>query len=133
MKKDIEHARMMFSMAYKDLKAMNGMKDEEIFDDEIFGFHAQQSVEKMLKSWLSLLGEAYPKIHDLEELIALLKDKGEKVPKQFYTLVDLADFAVQFRYESFDDLGTEEFDRAEIIQKVNELATHVRNLIKELE
>ena len=49
MKKDIEHARMMFSMAYKDLKAMNGMKDEEIFDDEIFGFHAQQSVEKMLK------------------------------------------------------------------------------------
>ena len=94
MKKDIEHARMMFSMAYKDLKAMNGMKDEEIFDDEIFGFHAQQSVEKMLKSWLSLLGEAYPKIHDLEELIALLKDKGEKVPKQFYTLVDFADFAV---------------------------------------
>ena len=48
MKKDIEHARMMFSMAYKDLKAMNGMKDEEIFDDEIFGFHAQQSASPIM-------------------------------------------------------------------------------------
>jgi HEPN domain-containing protein len=68
---DWNHAQLMISMARKDLSALEHMTNAEIFADEIFGFHAQQAVEKALKGWLSFLGITYPKIHDLEELLAL--------------------------------------------------------------
>ncbi len=77
--KDVEHAGMMLEMARKDLKALEGMLDKETFVDEIFGFHAQQSIEKALKAWLSIIGAGYPKIHDLEELFSLLEDNGISV------------------------------------------------------
>jgi HEPN domain-containing protein len=43
-------------MATKDLRALQGMLDNKTFADEVFGFHAQQIVEKSLKAWLSLRG-----------------------------------------------------------------------------
>jgi hypothetical protein len=43
---DLEGARRMVSMAQKDLTALRGMMNRETFADEIFGFHAQQGVEK---------------------------------------------------------------------------------------
>jgi HEPN domain-containing protein len=52
---DLEHAKLLLSMARKDLKALEGMQDARIFEDEIFGFHAQQAAEKALKSWLSAI------------------------------------------------------------------------------
>lgn len=48
---NLEHARMMLKLAQKDLKAIKGMLDPEVFDDEIFGFHSPQSVEKAIKAW----------------------------------------------------------------------------------
>ena len=38
------------------------MRDVDIFADEIFGFHAQQAAEKLLKAWLALLGEVTPSL-----------------------------------------------------------------------
>jgi len=127
--KDIKHARLMLDMARKDFNALEGMNNVEIFDDEIFGFHAQQAVEKTIKAWLSLVGVSYPKIHDLEELFALLEQHGEIVSEQFYLLVDLTDFAVQYRYESFEDLS-DNLDRNDIIYKVKNLVKHVEEMIK---
>ena len=48
--KDLEHAAMMLKMATKDLKALQGMLNRETFADEVFGFHAQQIVEKKKSS-----------------------------------------------------------------------------------
>ena len=75
--KDIKHARLMLDMARKDFNALEGMNNVEIFDDEIFGFHAQQAVEKTIKAWLSLVGASYPKIHDLEELLHFWNNMGK--------------------------------------------------------
>ena len=50
---DLKNAIKMFNMAEKDFKALKNMIDENNFDIEIFGFHAQQTVEKLLKAWLS--------------------------------------------------------------------------------
>jgi hypothetical protein len=36
-----EHAREMLTLAQRNLKALQGMLDAEIFANEIFGFHAQ--------------------------------------------------------------------------------------------
>ena len=105
--RDLDHALLMSRIALNDFKALKGMTDTAIFSDEIFGFHAQQAVEKALKAWLSLVGANYPKIHDLEELFALLTDHGESVPDQFRTLINLNDFAVQFRYDFFAESDAE--------------------------
>ena len=76
---DLEHARMMLTLARKDLKAMRGMTDVEDFDVEIFGFHAQQAVEKILKAWLSLAGVEYPRTHNLMQLFTLIEECGRSI------------------------------------------------------
>lgn len=50
----------MLRMAHKDFSALTDMLDNAVFADEIFGFHAQQAVEKALKAWLCAHGIAYP-------------------------------------------------------------------------
>ncbi|MBZ5640302.1 MAG: HEPN domain-containing protein [Acidobacteriia bacterium] len=90
---DLEHARLLIRIAARDLKALRGMLDPKTFDDEVFGFHAQQAVEKTLKGWLSFLGEQYPRTHDLEELGATLRARGSVVPDRFSGLFELTDFA----------------------------------------
>jgi HEPN domain-containing protein len=128
----VEHARQMILLAQRDLRALRGMLDADTFADEIFGFHAQQAVEKTLKAWLSLLGIEYPRIHDLEELLELLEEHAKPVSEPFHRLVNLTDFAVQFRYEIFDAV-TGQLDRPEVIRQVTELLEHVERLLKEAE
>jgi HEPN domain len=74
---DIKHARMMLDIANSDRKAIRNMLDADKFDDTIFGFHAQQAVEKLFKAWFSLRGVAYPRTHDLKVLHQLLEDQQE--------------------------------------------------------
>lgn len=54
---------LLLTMARKDLKALSGMTDADIFAEEIFGFHAQQAIEKALKAWLTWLDVEYPRTH----------------------------------------------------------------------
>ena len=54
----VEEAKEILKMAGKDLRALQIMLDPEPVDVEIFGFHAQQAVEKSLKAWITALGEA---------------------------------------------------------------------------
>ena len=74
--KDLEQARHFLGIAERDYRALGGMRDPEVFSDEIFGFHVQQAVEKALKAWLCALGVPFPRTHDLDELGALLEDAG---------------------------------------------------------
>ena len=126
---DHEHARLMLRMAEKDLTALRGMLDTQIFAEEIFGFHAQQAAEKALKAWLSLIDIDYPRIHDLEELLALLVQRGATGPEQFYGLIDFTDFAVQFRYATVEE-EDEPLDRLTVIQQVIELVEYVEQLLR---
>ena len=84
--KDPEHAKMMLKAAANDLRAIEGMTDPEQFSDEIFGFHAQQVVEKSLKALLSKEGIAYSKIHDLEALFSLLNNHRITLPEEYRPL-----------------------------------------------
>jgi HEPN domain-containing protein len=126
--KDIEHAAMMVGMATKDLRALQGMLDNKTFADEVFGFHAQQIVEKSLKAWLSLLGREYPRIHDLEQLFNLLEDQGIQIPAHFRDLTDLTEYSVQFRYEYLDETN-DAIDRLSTISNVKELFHTVQSAV----
>jgi len=119
----------MLTMAHKDLKALKGMTDPDLFEEEIFGFHAQQAVEKALKAWLALVGREYPLTHDISALLANLESGGLDV-KQFWGLVEYNVFAIRFRYESLEGYD-QTLDRDASVEAVNELVQFVQRLIEE--
>jgi HEPN domain-containing protein len=103
------------------------MFDAESFSEEIFGFHAQQSIEKALKAWIASRGLEYPKSHDVSALIMIPEDHGEDLSK-FSNLEDYTVFAVQYRYEAYDE--TEEpLDRREVIDSTGSLLAYVENVL----
>ncbi|OGU84855.1 MAG: hypothetical protein A2W11_12150 [Ignavibacteria bacterium RBG_16_35_7] len=124
---DHKNAMKMFKSAERDFKALKNMTDESLFDVEIFGFHAQQTVEKLLKAWLSKIGIKYEKIHDLQVLFELLKDNGQGIPSELEELENLTDFAVTFRYEVFESLDAS-INRKDILSKIEILIRTVKNL-----
>ena len=71
--KDPKHALLMLNMAATDMQAVTNMMEAEKFSDSVFGFHAQQAIEKLCKAWLSMEGIQYPRTHDLRMLMRLMK------------------------------------------------------------
>lgn len=69
-------------------------------DDEIFGFHAQQSVEKLLKILIAAHGEEFAFTHDLKRLVAQLERLGETIPAVEPGWDDLTQYALDVRYSS---------------------------------
>ena len=125
--KDPKNAQKMLELALKDFKALQNMTNVQLFDIEIFGFHAQQTVEKLLKSWLSAIGVMYERTHDLQNLFSLIKDNKQSLPPDLEELQNLTDFAVTFRYDVFESLNAD-IDRDEIIKKISELSLIVSGL-----
>lgn len=120
---DREHGRAILETARRDARALRGMFDHETFSDEIFGFHAQQSIEKALKAWLAWLGVRFPKTHDLKQLLDLLA-QAKVDTNGIETFVDLNAFAVQYRYESLYE-NEEALDRHELADRVDALLDRV--------
>lgn len=127
--RDLDHARLLLGMARKDLRALGAMLDGNAFAEEIFGFHAQQAAEKSIKAWLSLIGRSYPRTHDLGALLELLAVPRENVPGEAWELVELTDFAVQLRYESFE-YDDEPLDRPSVVRQVAVLVERVDELVR---
>ncbi len=75
----LERACGLLGMARKDFDALRGMVGNPLFADKIFGFHAQQSVEKSLKAWRAALSLSLPQTHDLSRLLDLLEESGADV------------------------------------------------------
>lgn len=128
---DREQMNMLFNIACNDLKALSGMVDHGIFSDEIFGFHAQQAVEKALKVWISLINGEFPFVHDLRVLFKILRLAGEDV-QNYEHMVDFNDYAVELRYHN-DDSREFTVDRLETIEDIAELIDHVRDMIAQTE
>ncbi len=122
-------AELLLIKAEADLRALHGMQDATVFDDSIFGFHAQQAVEKALKAWLELLNVSYPKTHDLNRLIKLLSKQGVETEK-LYELDIFIPYAVQLRYDVIE-IDTPGLERAAAISIVESLLFLVDALIRQ--
>ena len=127
----IDHAKQLLLMASKDMKALDLMIMPESIDDEIFGFHAQQAVEKALKAWISLAGGAYSKNHDLRILLLTLQELGCDIEK-FKDLISLNAFAAQFRYEPFET-DDEPLDRPVMRAQIQKVFDTVQAALKLIE
>jgi HEPN domain-containing protein len=126
----IDHARTLHLMAGKDIKALRAMTDGTAFDDEIFGFHAQQAIEKSLKAWIAAIGGTYGFTHDLRVLLLTLRELGCEI-EPFKDLIRFNVYAVQFRYEPLEQL-TGTIDRRAIISRVEEVHTFVLGALERM-
>lgn len=120
---DIDSASTYMAAARRDAQALANMLDESLFPLEIFGFHAQQTIEKCLKAWLCLCDIDPPQSHNLRHLLVLLESSGIQID-DWWEMVGLTAFAVQFRYEAFDSLDTS-FDRVYWLRKVASLVATI--------
>jgi HEPN domain-containing protein len=126
---NLEHAENMLVMSKKDCNALHGMMvNTDYFSDEIFGFHAQQAVEKAAKALLDIFSIEYKKIHDIGELFNLVIQNGNDIPLEFLDLQDLTEYAVDLRYDSFE-LDNESLDRKIILGKVSGFIDYVQKLL----
>ena len=128
---DPKQARLLLAAAERDSTALHGMGDPDVFADEIFGFHVQQAVEKLLKAWLASLGETYPLSHDLASLLDMLSAHHPDVAR-FDELVDYTRYAVRLRYTPADP-GAKPLDRNETVRQVDVLLEEVRRRLAEAE
>jgi len=115
----MDQARILLKAALRDIRALEGMRDPEVFADEIFGFHVQQATEKCLKAWIAAIGEVYPFIHNLGILQRFLEERGYNLDS-FESLQQYSAFAAQIRYESLLEMD-EPIDREGAISLVSRL------------
>jgi HEPN domain-containing protein len=123
-KSDRDHASQLLDKARKEHAALQNMLDAGSFPEEIFGFHTQQVIEKALKAWISVKSLSYPKSHDVSQLIRILSQAGEDL-SPFPDLDEYTVFAVQYRYEAYDETE-DEIPRQDAIKKTQSLITHVQ-------
>jgi HEPN domain-containing protein len=61
-------------------------------------FHAQQAAEKALKAVLVCTLVEFPRTHDLQELLILIRNSGTSIPLELEDVTALSRFAVETRY-----------------------------------
>ena len=131
-KNNIKNSSEMF--LYKAVIDLNSAKylleafnnDKIDIDLEKIYFEFQQSAEKSFKSLLSYHKIAFPKIHDLEELIKLCKENSIDLPQNIEILERLTDYAVDGRYGIIhDDLN----DADQYVKILDKLLRHVTHAI----
>jgi hypothetical protein len=82
--------------------------------DEVFGFHAQQAVEKLYKALITAHGVEHAFTHRLTTLRDHLFKLGETLPVLPMDLDELSDCAVEFRYESGKPFSADERERLRV-------------------
>ena len=121
-------ATVLLTMAAKDIELLRYIVSSDLIADEIFGFHAQQAVEKSLKAWITVAGGTFDWTHDLRRLLIVLQDMGLDVDR-YRVLIQLNSFAVQLRYEAMEEDDVP-LDRTDILIKVETLYEHVQALLR---
>ena len=95
-----EHAQLLLDKAGEDIHVLAALRDDAAASDAIWGFHAQQAVEKLLKSLLIRLEIRFPFTHRLLELADLLPPHQQTLLTNYESLLDLTPFAVEYRYSA---------------------------------
>lgn len=120
-------AAVLVTMAGKDIDLLRYIVSSDSIADEIFGFHAQQAVERSLKAWIVCAGGTIDRTHDVRRLLIVLQDMGFDIDS-YSELIRLNSFAVQFRYEAMEEEDVP-LDRAVTLGTVEILHEHVKALL----
>ena len=122
--------RQRIANAERNLSDLDKMIEAE-GSQEAVGFFAQQSIENILKGWISALDDDYFNTHDLEKLLAIVRSHpDENDTPAGEQLMWLTQYAVEYRYEGarvhMDDrwelLSIVSDTVGAIIERIHELA-----------
>ena len=118
-----EQALLFVRKAAEDEALLAEVITSKQVSNEIFGFHAQQASEKLLKALLSEFSAHFPRTHNLRLLMDLLTDAGHPLPSSLADLDLLTAYGTLFRYE---DIPCEtKRDRKAVLAMVRALRTFV--------
>ncbi len=119
-------SRLLLKKAHEDLVLLNKIVKDNDVSDSIFGFHAQQSVEKLLKALLSFNNIEFPRSHDLRFLLELMDGCGLGVNLEIENLCDeLTPYSVTFRYD--DVSGSTVLNRTFVLSEITKFYNFVKS------
>lgn len=127
----LERAELLLAKARDDETLLEEIMSNEKIRDEIMGFHAQQSSEKLLKALLMGKNISYRRTHDLRELIDLIRDNDIEFPESLMEIRTLSPFAVEFRYDYIPLEEEDDFNRQKALEMVQQLRKWVENTLLE--
>ena len=127
---NLKLAEKLLIKAEQDLKVVSKWRSDPDIAEEIIGFHAQQSAEKMLKAVLTYKEVEYPFTHRLADLIDLIRDNDLPFSEQLEEIRYLTPFAVEFRYQVYEE-EQESADFDEIYSQLLELWEWGKGIIYE--
>ena len=126
-----DNAEVLFRKARGDESTVEKLLPDPTSQDEIIGFHAQQAVEKLLKAVLAHRGVPYPRIHDLTELVDLLRENKILFPEDLEEIDRLTPFATVFRYADLAAEPPRAFDRAWALELVRRVRAWAEDAVRE--
>jgi len=95
-------ARILLAHAEEDETAAHTLLPVAQVTDAIVAFHAQQTVEKVLKAVLASRDIEFPFTHDLGLLEELCTSSGIAIPDELAEIDRLTPYAARARYEAPD-------------------------------
>lgn len=114
-----ELAAILARKAQEDATAVRECSPNSEIADSVVGFHAQQAIEKWLKSVIASQGATFEHTHDLSHLITLAEAQCGEVPFDKTQVIELTEYAVPLRYE--DVLDEEPLDREAAVSLVDQV------------
>jgi HEPN domain-containing protein len=123
--KQHEQARILLAKALEDERAAAALAGDEQIGNSIVGFHCQQAAEKLLKALLSARSVAFRHTHNLSALIGVLEQSGYVLSDDLHGVEALTRFAVEFRYDLFEQHGT--LDRQAALELIGRLRALVES------
>lgn len=106
MNSSTDYAAALLAKARDDGYVVRRMSADSAAPNWIIGFHAQQAVEKSIKSVLTRHEIEFPRTHNLSMLIELLRLHAIALPPDADDLARLIPFGVALRYD--DSAGEDE-------------------------
>ena len=128
-----KHIERLLAKGAQDEYVLDRLLSDDRAPVEVFGFHAQQAAEKLLKAVLVAASSQHPRTHRLTELIDLLRARGVQVPVQFDDLRDLTPFAVEFRYDITPEEDEAPLDKSAVRHALLDLRAWAEDMITKLE
>ncbi|HEU4973588.1 MAG TPA: HEPN domain-containing protein [Baekduia sp.] len=111
----MQFARSLARRAREDLDALRVLHERGGIADAVVGFHAQQAVEKALKSAIVAAGGHLRRTHDLRFLIEQAEDLRIQLSAPLAEAAWLTPWAVELRYDEYLE---EELDRDRAVRAV---------------
>ena len=110
-------ARVLATKAAGDEAALERLVDDARVPDEVVAFHAQQAVEKRIKSVLAHLEAPFERTHNIAYLVGLAAAAGSRPPHDD-ELSALTPWAAEFRYEESTAAALDRDRALELVRSV---------------